>query len=618
MKATISAKLTAGFVIVLVLMGIVAFSGLAGLGTVSSRYQDVVNRTDRVQVDIEKLKNSETTKSKAMLGFLLTGDPSHRDEAQSAMEGATRLLGEIKALVRQQAAQDALTQVTSANQAYDTLIGEVLTRTDLKPDDIRYFVSVQLPGATIAVDQAIRNLVTAQTQATEQAIGAAGAATTTARTVSIAVALLSILVGLGIALLLARGISRPVQAAAAAASELAAGNLHIRELKASARDEVGDMARAFNQMVQSLRVLIGQVAESAERVAGSSEQLSGTSGQVAQATQSVAATVTQVAEGAASQSESVRLTLTTVEQLRTAIAQIAAGAQEQASGAQQTSQVAGLMMAAIEDVSQKAGDVAASSQRARETAASGSEVVTKTIEGMGRIRDTVLQSAERVRELGKSSEQIGEITQAITDIADQTNLLALNAAIEAARAGEHGRGFAVVADEVRKLAERAGASAQEISDLIRTIQAGTELAIRAMESGTSEVESGTRLTADAGEALQAILSMVEQTSGDAAAIQSAAQNVAASSREVVAAIESVAAISEENTAATEEMAAGSEQVAESVQKMAGLSEANTAAAEEVAASVEKMNSSAADITASATGLAEVARELQAQVGRFRL
>lgn len=412
--------------------------------------------------------------------------------------------------------------------------------------------------------------------------------------------------------------STPVQQTAAAARELASGNLTIQPLQVRNRDEIGEMAKAFNEMLQNLRNLIGAVSISADTVASSAEQLTATSTQVAEAADGVAQAVNQVAEGATAQSKGVEETSHIVMQLRAAIDGIAAGAQEQATNVQEMTTLVSSTVTDIEAVAERATRAAEASAKARETARSGSQVVANTVAGMGRIRASVLETADRIRELGSLGQKIGEITEAITGIADQTNLLALNAAIEAARAGEHGKGFAVVAEEVRQLAERAGTSAKEIADLIRSIQEGTHEAVRAMELGTAEVETGTQLATDAGNVLAEILAVVDEANADVESIAAAARQIAEASRRVAVAVDSVAAVTEENTAAAEEMAAGSDQVTHSVEEIASVSAENAAAAQEVSASVEEMNASTEEIAASARSMAEIAEELRRQVAAFRL
>lgn len=432
------------------------------------------------------------------------------------------------------------------------------------------------------------------------------------------------LIGAGVVVLLwfglvtARAITRPLHAVVHRVREAAAGNLTVSALRTDSRDETGQLAAAFNEMVTKLRALIGGVADSAQMVASSSLQLQQTTSQVAQVAQGVAEAVAQVAEGAANQAQAAETSAEIVVQLQAAIGGIAAGAQEQAVGVQQTADLVSESVTVAEGVADRAARAATASQKAIDTARNGAVVVDGTVAGMGRIRESVLTTADRIRELGGLGQQIGEITAVITEIADQTNLLALNAAIEAARAGEHGRGFAVVADEVRRLAERAGESAHEIAALIQSIQEGTQEAVAAMEAGTVEVEQGAALAADAGRALADIVAVVTEAANDVDLIATAAGEIAEASRKVAAAVDSVAAVTEENTAAAGQMATGSDEVSRSVADIAAVSAESAAAAEEVSASVEEMNASAGEIAASAVELAEVASALQQQVARFRL
>jgi methyl-accepting chemotaxis protein len=434
----------------------------------------------------------------------------------------------------------------------------------------------------------------------------------------IPVALGGLLFALLLSFLLARTIAKPIRQIKLAAERLADGDMTVAELPIKSHDEVGNLAQAFNQMLTNLKSLIRQVALSSQNVATSAKLLNTNTEEVAVAVQTVTASIRRVGEGAKGQLSFVRQSREVVDQLRGAITQIAAGAHDQSGSAQNTASVVNQMVQAIEDVSTKAERVSSSSHLAMSTAQRGSEVVDRTVAGMDRIKQTVLSSAQQISELGSLSDKVGEITLVITEIAEQTNLLALNAAIEAARAGEHGRGFAVVADEVRKLAERAGKSAKEIEGLIGSIQQGTVQAVRSMDVGRTEVEEGAVLAAGAGKALQEILAMVTQTTRDAEAITDAAKQIGSFSSQVVHSVDSVAAISEENTAATEQMSAGSEQVTSSVHQIAQVSAENAELVGQVSMTVESIETTTTVIAESARSLSDIAKALTEQVSKFRI
>jgi len=439
---------------------------------------------------------------------------------------------------------------------------------------------------------------------------------------SIIQAVVLVVVWLIVAVTIARTMVRPVTDAlnrfGILVGRVAEGDLTMEEIAVRSRDEVGRLGEAFNQMVVRLRALLRNVTESARVVATAADELTKTSEQSAAGAKQASSVVAHMADAAGNQASVAAEVRTTMGQLQKAIEQIAQGAQRSAGEIQQSVARLNSVSGDIRQVTSGALKVAGDAEQAAESARRGREVVRQTVEGMQRIRDAVANTADQLRELEKLSTKIGEITSLISDIADQTNLLALNAAIEAARAGEHGRGFAVVADEVRSLAERSAKSANEINELIRTTQERTAEAVRAMAAGLQEVEEGSRLAGDADQALADIMQLVEQAVRGIKQISSAAEQVNQSAQQVVTAFNEIATVTEENTAAAEEMAASAGAVDQSVLQLANLSQDNAAAAEEITGSVEELTAMAAQVSQAASSLAQTAKTLREHVQQFRL
>ena len=414
-------------------------------------------------------------------------------------------------------------------------------------------------------------------------------------------------------------LSKPLNKILKATEDLAVGDGDLTQrLDISSNDEIGIISRHINTFIEKIQIVVRGLAEMIERVASTSEEMSSNSGEATKATQQVAKAIEQIAIGSDEQSKSATYTVKVVAQVAQAIEQIAAGAQEQSRNVISTTAMVTEMANKIDAMAEGMDTVKQAAEQNGVVAVNGGKSVEKTVNGMLKVKDAVFETAQRIHDLREQSQKIGEIVQVIDDIAEQTNLLALNAAIEAARAGEHGKGFAVVADEVRKLAERSGKATKEIADLINNIQRGTKVAVESMQTGTKEVEEGVNLAQEAGQSLNEIVDGVKTSGENVHKIMGLINEVLNSSQEVSKAVDNVAAITEENTAATEEMSASAEQVNSSMQSIASITEESAASAEEVSASSEELTASIEEISASSEQLAKMAQELQGIVAQFRV
>jgi methyl-accepting chemotaxis protein len=269
-------------------------------------------------------------------------------------------------------------------------------------------------------------------------------------------------------------------------------------------------------------------------------------------------------------SEAVEATASATTQISSSTEEMAAGVQEQSSQAAEVATAVEQMTKTILQTTSNASNTADVAKNAGKVAKEGGIVVRNTIDGMNRIAFVVTKAAQTVQELGKSSDQIGEIIQVIDDIADQTNLLALNAAIEAARAGEQGRGFAVVADEVRKLAERTTKATKEIAGMIKRIQHETKGAVESMEEGSAEVENGKGLAVQAGESLDQIISGSEEVVDRAMQVAAASEQQSSAAEEISKNIEAISNVTNESATGTQQIAKAAEDLNRLTERLLGL------------------------------------------------
>ena len=326
-----------------------------------------------------------------------------------------------------------------------------------------------------------------------------------------------------------RMITRPIRSCVEVADRIAAGDLTVG-IDATGTDETAQLMQAMQRMTASLSETMATLTLASASITSAAEELNSTSGLMAQGAEEVVAQASSVAT----------------------------------SGEQ--------MAATAQDIARSCHLTALSADKANTVAQEGFRVVESSVAAMHAIALRVKSAGASVDGLGSRSQQIGEIVGAIEDIADQTNLLALNAAIEAARAGEQGRGFAVVADEVRALAERTARATREIGGMIKTIQSETKGAVTAMEEGVREVEIGTSEAARSGKALQAILHQINEVTQQANQIATAAEQQTATTGEISSNMQDITAIVQRSAAGAAETAGSANRLshlADDLQRIVG-------------------------------------------------
>lgn len=375
-------------------------------------------------------------------------------------------------------------------------------------------------------------------------------------------------------------------------------------IHASGKDELAALSNSFDSMLDKIQTAVRYYNDSrltlqglVREVRDGASTVADTSSTVAAASEEITATASEISAGSDQLATNASEVAVIVEELHAQVLEVGQSSERQATLVEQAAGSLSEASRGIAQVDEAAKEMAAS-------AVTGNEAVTETVSAMERLKTQVEFSAAKVQELDAAGQKIGDIVKTIDSIAAQTNLLALNAAIEAARAGEHGRGFAVVADEVRKLAEQSSLATKEIGGLIGNVRSTVQETVEAIQTTSIEAEDGVKRSTLAGEALKEILVSAEK-------VKEHADQVAKVTYEATASMDNVALAARDNLQASKEMTEGTERVTDAITNVAAI-------AEEAAAGASEMTKGISDVSDSATNLSVLSVQLAGQLDMFKI
>ncbi|WP_068676759.1 methyl-accepting chemotaxis protein [Oceanobacillus sp. Castelsardo] len=375
---------------------------------------------------------------------------------------------------------------------------------------------------------------------------------------TLTILIIALILGGIIILFIIRSITRPIHQLVGVSEKMSQRDLSV-DVEINTNDELGTLAESFNHMRGNLNEVISEVRDKSHHVAAASEQLSASTEQNTQATEQISSSIQEVAVEMDRQTNSIEDSKQMAEEMAGSIRQITASSDEVSTTAKNT-------MSAVNE---------------------GNKALETTVNQMEFIKKNTHDLARNIQGLGDLSGQISNIVDVITEISDQTNLLALNAAIEAARAGEHGKGFAVVADEVRKLAEESSQSADQIKEMIGKIHTETSNTVKSMETATEQVEKGIDVAHHAGESFTTITGYVDTITEQIMQVTSEIQEISSSTEHFIQIFEDVASIGETISGQTQNASASTQEQLASMEEISNSASSLTKIAEDLQQIVEK-------------------------------
>lgn len=515
-------KLIGSFSIVAAAAVAIGFTGIVNLYKLNEA-NDLLYRHSTVPVAQVGEASQLFEQNQSLLRDILHAESSNEQASDTAQmrdnsNRISQILDACKPSILSERVQAAFDELGHARKAYKESRNKVIQLVEAGSREAAWQWMLADTKAKASEEQAtMHKLVALELDGAREQYDTGISLMHTAIILTISAMVVGALIAIGLGVWLTGRIVGPLGQMQRVAESIAHGDLR-RALDYESKSEIGRLAKAINQMRTGLVEVISSIEQKARAVASASEEMSTSAAQMSQGSEN--------------------------QQKQTS--QLATAVQE--------------MSFSVAEVSGNSTTAADSAQRAADIAKDGGNIVNEALLNMRAIAQSVTTTAQKIEQLSKSSDQIGKIIAVIDDIADQTNLLALNAAIEAARAGEQGRGFAVVADEVRKLAERTTKATKEIAHMIETVQQETKTAVNQMQAGTKQVDEGEATTSKAGTSLKEIITAAQHVGDMISQIATAATQQSCTAEQISTNVEQIAKITTESAAGAQQSARACEEL----------------------------------------------------------